>query len=407
VNIQSKTTQFIVLDTFFGLAWAGFVFAIYITAIKVDSFIIITALMIISGATMSSSALPKAVLGATLPIALSLALYFGLRQNAEGIALAIGILCAESFFLFVAGRFYKANLSGLVANADKESLLADLEIAKMQSDEARREAENANVAKSRFLAQMSHELRTPLNAILGFSEVIKDEMFGALGVPAYKEYANDINSSGQHLLSLINEILDLSRIESGKQELQEDSVTLSYIAEDAVHLLRVRAKNKGVEIVEQYEEEMPKLWADERAIRQIILNVMSNAIKFTPANGSVTVKIGWTASGGQYISIRDTGMGIPEDEIEEVLSNFGQGSNAMKSAEAGTGLGLPIVQGLVQMHGGTFTLKSKVGVGTEVISTFPATRVMETLGQIKSPSLAPAAENKGLNRLNIRKELAR
>jgi two-component system, cell cycle sensor histidine kinase PleC len=162
---------------------------------------------------------------------------------------------------------------------------------------------------------MSHELRTPLNAILGFSEVMKTEVFGTHAVSAYKEYSSDIHNSGVHLLGLINEILDLSRIEARRYELKEESVSLVSIVEDCHHLLKLRASNRGITIHEMFELALPRLWADERAIRQICLNLLSNAIKFTPPGGDIWLKGGWTASGGQYISVKDTGDGIFEEEI--------------------------------------------------------------------------------------------
>src|SRR3990170_3836243 len=168
------------------------------------------------------------------------------------------------------------------------------------SDEARRHAEQANIAKSQFLATMSHELRTPLNAIIGFSEVLKSELLGPLNVPQYKEYAGDIHQSGQHLLNLINELLDLSRIEAGRYELREAPLDLARVVEDCQRLLRLRADNKGLKLIEACEPDLPQLWADEQALRQICLNLLSNAIKFTPRGGTVTVKIGRTPSGGQF-----------------------------------------------------------------------------------------------------------
>ena len=164
---------------------------------------------------------------------------------------------------------------------------------------------------------MSHELRTPLNAILGFSEVMKTEVFGEHSVPAYKEYSGDIHNSGVHLLGLINEILDLSRIEAGRYELNEESVSLVAIVEDCHHLLKMRATNRGITIHEVFEHDMPRLWADERAVRQICLNLLSNAIKFTPQGGEIWLKAGWTASGGQYMSVqghrpRHSGGGNPD-----------------------------------------------------------------------------------------------
>ncbi|HEY0234123.1 MAG TPA: HAMP domain-containing sensor histidine kinase, partial [Afipia sp.] len=277
------------------------------------------------------------------------------------------------------------------ARAEKDALIGELEQAKAISDEARHRAEAANVSKSRFLAQMSHELRTPLNAILGFSEVMKSEIFGAHAVAVYKDYSADIHNSGVHLLNLINEILDLSRIEAGRYELNEEPVSLAHVVADCHHLLKLRASSRNIVIHEMFEEDMPKLWGDERATRQIVLNLLSNSIKFTPQGGEIWLKVGWTASGGQYLSVKDNGPGIPEEEIPIVLASFGQGSNSIKSAEQGAGLGLPIAKSLIDMHGGTFTLKSKLRIGTEVIVTFPPERVMSALAPMvqEAPPLRP------------------
>ena len=308
----------------------------------------------------------------------------------RGYILAALAITAQGYFLLLAHRLYSATLSTLQARAEKDALIGELEQAKAISDEARRRAEAANIAKSRFLAQMSHELRTPLNAILGFSEVMKNELFGAHAVAAYKGYAADIHGSGVHLLGLINEILDLSRIEAGRYELNEETVSLSHIAEDCHHLLKLRASSRGITIHGVYEPNLPRLWADERALRQICLNLLSNAIKFTPQGGEVWLKVGWTASGGQYLSVKDTGSGIAEDELPIVLASFGQGSNSIKSAEQGAGLGLPIAKSLVDLHGGTFSLTSQLRIGTEVVVTFPPERVVSGLAPIAEPE-PPAA----------------
>jgi two-component system cell cycle sensor histidine kinase PleC len=167
------------------------------------------------------------------------------------------------------------------------------------------------------------------------------------------------------------------------------------VVEDCHHLLKLRASNRGLTIHEMFEPDMPRLWADERAVRQICLNLLSNAIKFTPQHGEIWLKVGWTASGGQYMSVKDTGPGIPEEEIPVVLASFGQGSNSIKSAEQGAGLGLPIAKNLIDLHGGTFTLKSKLRIGTEVIVTFPPERVMSALGPISdspAPPIQPHAD---------------
>ena len=201
-------------------------------------------------------------------------------------------------------------------------------------------------------------------------------------MPAYKEYANDIHSSGQHLLMLINEILDLSRVEAGRYDLKEEPVLLAHVVEDCRHLLSLRARNRGLTVNESIEPDLPRIWADERAVRQVALNLLTNAIKFTPQGGTVSITVGWTAAGGQYFSIRDTGPGIPPEEIPIIMSSFGRGSLAQKNADEGTGLGLPIVKGLVELHGGRFSIKSEPRVGTEVTVVFPPERVIDALPQL-------------------------
>jgi len=213
-------------------------------------------------------------------------------------------------------------------------------------------------------------------------------------VPAYKDYASDIHQSGVHLLGLINEILDLSRIEAGRYQINEEAIWLVPVVEECHYLLKLRAKTRGIAIHELFEPDMPQVWADERAVRQICLNLLSNAIKFTPQGGEIWLKVGWTAAGGQYISVKDNGPGIPEEEIPIVLDSFGQGSNAIKSAEQGAGLGLPIVKNLIDLHGGTFTIKSKLRAGTEVIVTFPCVRILSAVEPFATtaPPLQPQGE---------------
>src|SRR3569832_260088 len=342
---------------------------------------------------MLAANLPIAALAATAPVAVAMALSFAMSGSLDNYILDALALAAEGYFALLAHRLHSSTFATLEARAEKDALIGELEQAKAISDEARHRAESANVAKSRFLAQMSHELRTPLNAILGFSEVMKSEIFGAHAVPVYKEYSADIHNSGVLLLNLINAILDLSRIEAGRYELNEEAVSLVHVVSDCHHLLKLRATSRGITIHEVFEHGMPKLWGDERATRQIVRNLLSNAIKFTPQGGEIWLKAGWTASGGQYMSVKDTGPGIPEEEIPIVLASFGQGSNSIKSAEQGAGLGLPIAKSLVDLHGGTFQLKSKLRIGTEVIVTFPPARVVAAMApmQEQAPPIAPAA----------------
>jgi two-component system cell cycle sensor histidine kinase PleC len=389
LKLRAWRLRFIMLDLFFGLAWMF----ILIHPVGVDersgTFMLFVMLLVVAVASMLASTVPMAVLAATVPVSAAVALEFAFRGTLHNYILAIMAITAQGYFLLLAHRLYSSTFATIEARAEKDALIGELETSKAISDEARRRAESANIAKSRFLAQMSHELRTPLNAILGFSEVMKSEIFGTHSVPAYKEYAGDIHNSGVHLLNLINEILDLSRIEAGRYELNEEPVSLVGVVSECSHLLQMRARNRGLQIHEMFEPEMPRLWADERAIRQICLNLLSNAIKFTPQGGEIWLKVGWTASGGQYLTVKDSGPGIPDEEIPIVLASFGQGSNSIKSAEQGAGLGLPIAKSLVDLHGGTFSLKSKLRIGTEVVVTFPPERVMSALAPMADAGAPP------------------
>jgi two-component system cell cycle sensor histidine kinase PleC len=391
-ELRAWRFRFIMLDLCYGLGWMLNI----VSQVGLDegaaTFMLFVMLIVVAVSSMLASSLPIAAFAATVPLTAAVALDFVLKGTMRDYVLALMAVAAQGYFTLLAHRLYSTTLATLQARAEKDALIGELEQAKAISDEARRRAEAANIAKSRFLAQMSHELRTPLNAILGFSEVMKTELFGQHVVPTYKDYAGDIHSSGVHLLGLINEILDLSRIEAGRYELNEESISLSYIAEDCHHLLKLRASNRGLTIHQLYEPQLPPLWADERAVRQICLNLLSNAIKFTPQGGEIWLKVGWTASGGQYMSVTDTGPGIPEEELPIVLASFGQGSNAIKSAEQGAGLGLPIAKSLVDLHGGTFTLTSKLRIGTEVIVTFPPERVISGLAPIAESDAPTVAQ---------------
>jgi two-component system cell cycle sensor histidine kinase PleC len=389
VNVRAARLRFIILDLFFGLSWMF----ILIHPLGVEegsgTFMLFVMLLVVAMSSMLAASVPTAVFASTLPVAGAVALDFALRGDLHNYILAVMAVTTQGYFSLLAYRLYSSALATVEARAEKDALIGELEAAKAISDEARHRAEAANVAKSRFLAQMSHELRTPLNAILGFSEVMKAEVFGPHRIAAYKEYAGDIHNSGVHLLGLINEILDLSRIEAGRYELNEEPVSLAHVVAECGHLLAMRARNREIAVHEAFEPDMPRVWADLRAVRQICLNLLGNAIKFTGRGGEVWLKAGWTASGGQYVSVKDTGTGIAEEEIPIVLASFGQGSNSIKSAEQGAGLGLPIAKNLVDLHGGTFTLKSKLRIGTEVIVTFPPERVMS---EPAAPEAAPATQ---------------
>jgi len=268
---------------------------------------------------------------------------------------------------------------------ERRRLTAELVRARATSDAARDRAETASRAKSRFLAAMSHELRTPLNAILGFSDVIKSEIFGPLGNETYKDYVADIHRAGEHLLKLINDILDLSRIEAGRHELHEEPLHLCEIAETCIGMTRPQAWDKRITVETRFERALPPVWADGRSLRQVVLNLLSNAMKFTPPGGEVLVKAGWTAGGGQYVAVADNGPGIPDEEMPHVFTAFDRGTGATKRAEEGTGLGLPIAKAILGIHGGRLTLTSRQGNGTEAIAVLPSDRILIDTPGIEMP----------------------
>ena len=258
------------------------------------------------------------------------------------------------------------------------SWLSDITHRKRMEEElikSKETAEFANRTKTEFLANMSHELRTPLNAIIGFAEVIKDEMFGPVGIPKYSDYAKDIHNSGRHLLDLINDILDLSKLEAGKMALHENEVALGATIDACLTLVRDGAEKGGVRLVTKVEPGLPRLRCDERALKQVLLNLLSNAIKFTPRDGEVTLRAR-QAPGGIAIAVSDTGIGMSKDEVAVALASFGQIDSKLARKNQGTGLGLPIAKSLIELHDGTLVVESAPKVGTTMTAMFPASRVV-------------------------------
>lgn len=242
--------------------------------------------------------------------------------------------------------------------------------------DAKNRAEVANRAKSEFLANMSHELRTPLNAILGFSDIINRRMFGREAIDRYADYASDIHQSGNHLLAIIDDILDLSKIEAGRATLIETEVSLDKIVDEVRTLLGERLAGSGVEFRVALPTFVPRLRVDERKFVQILVNLLSNAFKFTPPGGSVTLAAFAEPNGGLSVSVRDTGIGIAEQDIETVMAPFGQVESAFSRRHHGTGLGLPLAKSLTELHGGTLAIESKKDSGTTVTVSLPAWRMM-------------------------------
>jgi two-component system cell cycle sensor histidine kinase PleC len=258
----------------------------------------------------------------------------------------------------------------LAARFANEDLTDALRVARDDALRKRFEAEAANASKTIFLANMSHELRTPLNAILGFSDIIAEQSFGP-AMDRYSEYARDINNSGAHLLSLINDLLDVAKIEAGKMEIDPQPLDPAPLLENVHRLMGARAAAKGQVLDFELAKNMRHIVADPRAIKQIVLNLVTNAVKFTPNGGRIQVRCGMVDTGGFTITVEDNGPGIAKEKLAKVFKPFSQVDNRYDSNGGGTGLGLALVQGLAQLHGGSATIESEVGVGTKVTVYFP------------------------------------
>ena len=266
--------------------------------------------------------------------------------------------------------------------ADRFAAEAALRLGKEQAEaaakvaqEARDKAEAANRAKSDFLANMSHELRTPLNAIIGFSDIIKEQMLGPIENERYVEYVRDINNSANHLLSVINDILDLSKIEFGNVPLIEENVDLDAVLQACLTIIGERASNGGLTIDYKPLAAMPTLWAEQRRIKQILINLLSNAVKFTPTGGMITVDLRRERDGALAIIVADTGIGIRREDFDIIMAPFGQADTGLNRKFEGTGLGLPLTKAFIEMHGGHLQLDSELGGGTTVTVVLPARRV--------------------------------
>jgi signal transduction histidine kinase len=244
-----------------------------------------------------------------------------------------------------------------------------------EREAARQKAETANRAKSSFLATMSHELRTPLNAIIGFSDMMRSEILGAVGNERYHPYIDNIHESGEHLLQIITDILDLSKAESGKLALDEDLVDLREVVRSVRQVISGRMAVGGLTETVDLPADLPPLRADERKIKQVLLNLISNAVKFTPTGGTVKLTARCDPRRGLTLIVADSGIGIPEADLDRVLKPFEQVDSSLSRQHQGTGLGLPLVRAMIELHGGTVTLKSTVGIGTQVILTLPAERL--------------------------------
>jgi PAS domain S-box-containing protein len=301
-----------------------------------------------------------------------------------------GSLTFESRYLTKDGRTIPMDISTNYVEFDGESYSCafarditerkgaerELRAAKEQAEAAREQAEVASRAKSEFLANMSHEVRTPLNAIIGVSEVLLKQVFGPLGSERYASYVEDIHNSGNHLLGIINDILDLSKAESGRLTLDETEVDLPVVVTECLRMLREKALAQGVKVVSHIPAQTPRLYADARLVRQATINLVSNAIKFTKKGGAIMVSMAGDSEGGYWLRVQDNGIGISPEDLPKVREPFVQVASAFSREHEGTGLGLPLVDQILKLHGGALEIESELGRGTAATIRFPAERII-------------------------------
>jgi signal transduction histidine kinase len=322
--------------------------------------------------------------GADYPLLISVGLDYddGLALS-RGHAKTMSALATIATLLLSGFALYLIREIGNRAKRDVELAAKSqkLELTNAELVESKERAEVANQAKSLFLANMSHELRTPLNAIIGFSQIIKDEIMGPVGKPLYVDYAKDICGAGEHLLEIISNLLDISKIEAGKTELADDLVDVTEIVNASFSAVRIQADKKRITLSADIPPGMPLIRGDATRLRQVLINILSNAVKFTPA-GHVTVSLACDAARGFSLTVADTGIGMSPDEVTKALEPFGQIENAITKKYEGTGLGLPLAKRLVELHGGRLTVASAKDVGTTIRVLLPPDRLVLTVAEV-------------------------
>ncbi|HEY4125755.1 MAG TPA: HAMP domain-containing sensor histidine kinase [Rhizomicrobium sp.] len=385
-SVRYRAKMAVTMGAVLVAAWCSMVFVIWVPGVPGNHLLILFLLCASLSGWVTTGAVYLPMLFVTLPIYL-IAMTAVPMFAGDMIDAILGWLCI-GFWVMMASQAsmnFEAYTKRLKLEDERVLLIEDLQRAKETSDRARERAEAASRAKSTFLANMSHELRTPLNAILGFSEIIKTRAFGE-SIDQYAEYGSYIHGSGQHLLTLINDILDLAKIEAGRMTLREDDVDVVRLIEDCVEMMNVKAQQAGVKLAITAESGFPLLYADERALRQIIVNLLSNAVKFTPLGGIVTCFVKRAPDGKPSFGVSDTGIGIAPEDYRRVFESFGQGRHDAVQADKSTGLGLPIVKGLAEAHGGTVLLDSVPGQGTIVTILMPAARLRARIETLRAAS---------------------
>jgi signal transduction histidine kinase len=353
-----------------GLLWGMLSFGFYATPeAETRALILIVIASTAAGGSLSFTAYLPAHLGYVIGVAVPAVAAFVAHGTSASLTMA-GVAASFLGLFVMTVRGANRGVANLIAlKLENAALVADLR-------RARDTAEQANRVKSHFLANMSHELRTPLNAIIGFSDIIRNEYFGVLGNPRYHDYVGDIHRSGHHLLRLVNDVLDISKLEAGAMEISDDTVDLKRVVGDCVGLLRTPAAANGLSFAIDIPDAVPPILADELRMKQIVLNLLSNAVKFSRQGGTIAVTASTAPDGGLRLVVRDDGIGMNDDEIAIALQPFRQVESSLSRRTAGTGLGLPLAKTLIERHGGTLSVDSVRGVGTGITLTLPASRMM-------------------------------
>ena len=371
-RLQAWFGKFAVLQIAISAAWGILPWVVWDPANQLNHVLLAaTVVCVFSGFVVTRASHMDMFIATLIPIVAltSMRLLFG--GSWLDIALAV-MMPIYAFQLFFDGRrmTYRMDEDSRL-RFEVEDLARELEDARDEALRKRFEAETANASKTAFLANMSHELRTPLNAILGFSEIIAKECFGAVGSPRYKEYAGDIHASGSHLLSLINDLLDVAKIEAGRMEIEPEPLDARKIFDTTLKIIGAKARERNQQLVIEVDPSTPQLWADERALKQILINLVSNAVKFTPEGGRIDVVAGRARGGGFQIMVQDNGPGIPRDKLDRIFKPFSQVDNRYDRQGGGTGLGLALVRGLAELHGGRAWIESEQGNGCRAYVVLP------------------------------------
>ena len=370
-NVSDATiTRIVLTATYFGMLWGVWsVLVLSYASAKLGLLVAIVIAGMAAGGTMMLYCIPAALLAFLTCSILPPWLLMMLRDDVLPQPLPAYTLV---YMLFI----------GLSARFSHANFIENVQL-RLQNFELAAKAEDASRAKSRFLANMSHELRTPLNAIIGFAEVIHNQFKGPVGNPQYIEFARSIHQSGRHLVGIINDILDLSKVEAGQVALDEEHTPVKAVLDDAAALVRQPGDAAQLVLDVTIENDLPDVFIDAQKIAQALVNLVSNAIKFTPPGGQIRVRA-FKAGGDVAITVSDTGAGIAEDELVEVMKPFVQSREAERRKIQGTGLGLPLADQYVKLHGGTLSLISALGAGTTATITLPASRTRARNASVKA-----------------------